>query len=150
MVIDRLRNAAGYYGLGRRLQAAFEYLQRNELHRRELGRYEINGGSVYALVQQYSTKPREQGRLEAHRRYMDVQYLLEGAERIGYANLESLRVVQPYDEAKDVLFCEGEADLLLLRAGSFALFGPQDAHMPGLLVAAPQTVKKVVVKVMVG
>jgi YhcH/YjgK/YiaL family protein len=148
MVVDRLSNAPMYHGLGKRMEAALEYLRKTDFSRIAPGRYEIDGANVYALVQEYLTKPKEQGRLEAHRRYVDVQYVVEGVERMGYASLEGLKVSQAYDEAKDCLFLEGDADFFLAPAGTFAIYGPQDAHMPGIAIERPERVKKVVVKVL--
>ncbi len=86
----------------------------------------------------------------AHRRYLDVQYVAEGTERIGYAPLtEQWKVVEPYDEAKDVAFYDARGDLIEVPAGSFAIFGPQDIHAPGLVGGTLPVVRgvlKVVVK----
>jgi YhcH/YjgK/YiaL family protein len=146
MVIDQLKNASFYSGLHTGLNTAFHYLQNTDLARIEPGKYEIEGSNVYALVQEYETKPKEKGRWEAHRRYMDVQYVFKGAERIGYANLEQLKAVE-YDEAKDFLALTGDGDFFGVRAGTFVILAPQDGHMPGIAVGGPQPVKKVVVKV---
>ena len=113
------------------------------------GRHAIDEDRIFALVQDYETKPREAGRWEAHRRYCDVQFVASGVEFIGVAPLDGMRVVEAYDEAKDVAFFEGEGDLVTLRAGSFAIFWPHDAHMPGVAAGGPTAVRKVVVKVAV-
>ena len=149
MIIDRIDNAPLYVGLGKRIAAALEYLRQTDFARLAPGRYDLDGDNVYALVQEYTTKPRDKGRWEAHRRYIDVQYLAAGIERIGYANAQRLTVTEAYDAAKDALFLEGEGDFLLMRPGMFMMLAPEDAHMPGLAAAAPAPAKKVVVKVLV-
>ena len=146
MMIDQLKNASLYSGLRKGLDTAFQYLQNTDLSRIEPGKYEIDGSNVYALVQEYETKPREKGRWEAHRQYMDVQYVFKGVERIGYANLEHLKALQ-YDEAKDFLALSGDGDFFIVREGTFVILAPQDGHMPGIALTGPQLVKKVVVKV---
>jgi len=148
MIIDRLTNASSYWNVHRRLSAAFEYLRKTDLSKAEPGSYEIDGRKLYVLVQQYETKPKERGRWEAHRRYIDVQYVHGGQELFGYATLSDLNP-RHYDEAKDFLSLEGEGkgDFFLLREGTFVILLPQDAHMPGIALAAPQPVKKFVVKV---
>jgi len=148
VIVDKLSNARSYSALGGGIVAALDYLRKTDFSALAPGRYELDGDKLYALVQQYDSKPREQGRLEAHRRYIDVQYVAEGAERMGYGNVDDLKVVTEYDGTKDALFLQGESDFVVMHAGSFAVFWPQDAHMPGIALQAPQRVKKVVLKVL--
>jgi YhcH/YjgK/YiaL family protein len=148
MIIDRLDKASFYRGVHKRLAAAFDYLKETDLAKVEPGTYEIEGRKVYVMVQQYDTKPKEKGRWEAHRRYIDVQFVHQGVELFGYANLRDLKE-GPYDEAKDFLSLQGEGrgDFFRVSQGTFVILFPQDAHMPGMAVSAPQPVKKFVVKV---
>ena len=112
---------------------------------------EIDGRKVYVMVQQYETKPMEKGRWEAHRKYIDVQYVHQGAELFGYANLQDLKAGS-YDEAKDFLLLQGEGkgDFFRVGEGTFVILFPQDGHMPGMAISTPQPVKKFVVKVAIG
>ena len=158
MIIDQLKNVqSGFYpnllasvagdaGLAQRLQAAFHYLQTADLANTPPGRVEIDGNRVFARVQEYNTKPRTQGFWEAHRQYLDVQYVVSGLEHMGFANIEQL-TAGAYDAAKDFLPLDGAGSFVLLPAGMFTVFMPQDGHMPGIAVNEPQPVKKVVVKV---
>jgi YhcH/YjgK/YiaL family protein len=146
MVIDQLKNAHHYYKLGEGIAAALRYLQNTDPTKVEPGRYVLDGDQLYAMVQQYDTKPKAQGFWEAHRKYIDVQYVAQGAEHMGFAHLSQLRP-QPYDEEKDFLKLEGEGEFVLMRAGTFVILGPEDAHMPGMAVDQPRPVRKVVVKV---
>jgi YhcH/YjgK/YiaL family protein len=100
-------------------------------------------------VQQYQTKPLAEGKWESHRKYIDVQYVEEGVERIGWTPVAGLTVTEPYDEAKDIAFYQGDGDFVTVPAGSFVILFPDDAHMPGIAVDKPSPVKKVVVKVRV-
>ena len=68
------------------------------------GRYLIEGERVFALVSRYHTGPATEKRFETHRRYLDLQYLAQGRERILYLPLGGLEVETPYDEAKDITF----------------------------------------------
>jgi YhcH/YjgK/YiaL family protein len=151
MIIDRLEKASLYQGVHKRLAMAFDYLRKTELEKVEPGTQEIDGRKVYVMVQRYETKPMEKGRWEAHRKYIDVQYVHQGAERFGYANVLDLKPGN-YDEAKDFLSLEGEGkgDFFLVRQGTFVILFPQDGHMPGMAVSTPQPVKKFVVKIAVG
>ncbi len=146
MVIDQLKNASLYYNLGEGIAAALRYLQNTDATKVEPGRYALDGDKLYAMVQQYDTKPKAQGFWEAHRKYLDVQYVAQGTEHMGFAHFSQLRP-QPYDAEKDFLKLEGEGEFLLMRAGTFMILGPDDAHMPGMAVDQSQPVRKVVVKV---
>jgi YhcH/YjgK/YiaL family protein len=148
MIIDRLANSHLYAGLSPRIERAFQYLQQTDLQTIEVGKYEIDGKNLFALVQQYSTKPKAQGKWEAHRRYIDVQYIVQGREQIAYAHLSRLTQGE-YDAVKDFLPLSGEGDYLTLSSGDFMLLYPEDGHKPGLALADPSVVKKVVVKVAV-
>jgi YhcH/YjgK/YiaL family protein len=151
MIVDQLSNASLYLAVHKRLGSAFDYLKKTDLSKVDPGTYEIDGRKVYVMVQQYETKPMEKGRWEAHRKYIDVQYVHQGVERFGYANLLELKPGN-YDEAKDFLSLEGEGkgDFFLVRQGTFVILFLQDGHMPGMAVSTPQPVKKFVVKVAIG
>src|SRR5205085_4696393 len=118
MIVDRLGNASMYFGLGERLATALRYLQSTDLDAIQPGRYEVDGSRLFVLVQQYDTKPKEKGFWEAHRNYIDVQYVHQGVELIGYANLEYLKAGE-YDPARDFVPAEGQGEYFQLRAGCF-------------------------------
>jgi YhcH/YjgK/YiaL family protein len=146
MIVDRLANWASYRGIASRWMRALEFLRESDPASLALGRLELDGDRLFALVQDYTTKPADQCRWEAHRRYCDIQYVAQGTERIGVANLERMQVERPYDADRDVAFFTGSGDFLTLPAGSFAIFTPQDVHMPCLVADRPEMVRKVVVK----
>jgi YhcH/YjgK/YiaL family protein len=151
MIIDTLENAKLYSScLDGRLQAALEYLAGRDCAALPVGRHDIDGKRIYALVQHYETRPGEDGVWEAHRRYADVQFVAAGVERLGYAPLGLLTPTQAYAEDKDCALFAGSGDFFTLRAGAFAVFFPQDAHMPCRAAGAPAPVRKVVIKVAVG
>ena len=151
MIVDQLSDASLYLAVHRRLGIAFDYLQKIDLSKVDPGTYEIDGRKVYVMAQQYETKPMEKGRWEAHRKYIDVQYVHQGVERFGYANILELKPGN-YDEAKDFLSLEeeGKGFFFPVRQGTFVILFPQDGHMPGMAVSTPQPVKKFVVKVAIG
>ncbi len=150
MIVDLLDHAMSYRAVGPRVSAALNWLRRTDLARLAEGRHELDGDRLFAMVARYQTKPLELARWEAHRRYLDVQCVVAGVERVGYAPLlPELPVAEPYDPLKDIVYYEGAGDLIHLRAGQFAIFGPQDVHAPGLAAGdppTPGTVLKVVVK----
>lgn len=150
MILDRLDNSARYFGLGERIEMALKYLQANDCTKLPVGKIPIQGEQIYALVQDNTTKPLDQGVWEAHRKYIDVQFVAAGLEQMGYANIGSLTVKKPYDEQVDFALFDGHGTVVSVPAGSFTIFFPEDGHIPG--VAAndlPAAVRKVVVKVAV-
>ncbi|MEA2709814.1 MAG: hypothetical protein QOF78_2415 [Phycisphaerales bacterium] len=154
MILDRLEYSTHYAALGERFAAGFAYLREHDLATLPDGRYDIDGKNVIAIVQTYVSKPRAQGRWEAHRDHADIQFLVSGAERMGVTPMESMTLESPYDAEKDVEFYAdaggaggGGGKFFDVAAGEFALFFPHDVHMPSLAIASPQTVKKVVIKV---
>ncbi len=148
MIVDRLSNAGFYAGLHPLLKRGLEYLRRTDLEALEPGRHEIEGDDLFALVMDYETKPPDEARWEAHRRHLDIQCLVAGEERLGYADLARLEEGK-YDAGKDFLALSGRGDFLSLSRGMFVVFMPHDGHAPGLSLHAPRRVKKVVVKVKV-
>lgn len=149
MIIDHIERAPLYNGIGARIRAALEYLAKTDFSGMKDGRHDIDGDKVFALVQRYETKPRNQGKWETHRRYIDVQYVASGAEVMGYAPAGGLTVIQPYSGERDCTFYTGAGDFVTACAGTFIVFFPEDAHMPCLACETPVPVVKVVVKVAV-
>jgi len=146
MIVDTVGNAHFYRGLSPRIALAFDYLCGTALREVATGTFEIDGTEVYAILQDYDTLPPTHGVWEAHRRYIDLQYLVSGIERIGYAHVGRL-VPGVYDPTRDLLPFSGAGDFLTLVPGDFMLLFPWDAHMPRIAVNMSGIVKKVVVKI---
>lgn len=146
MIIDRIGNAHLYDALHPQFKRAFEYVNQIDINTIAAGRYEIDGEAMYALVQEYDTKLKAEGKWEAHRRYIDLQYVVQGVEGIGYANIHHLGQ-GVYDDSKDFLPLQGDGDLIPVRSGSFVLLFPEDAHMPGMAIGPSTPVKKIVLKI---
>jgi YhcH/YjgK/YiaL family protein len=148
MIADTLTNAGLYRGLGARIARALDLLGREDFRSMEPGKRDVDGTSLFYMVQTYSTKPREKGSWESHRKYIDVQYVVDGIERIGWAPLAGLSVTKPYSAETDAALYSGDGDFLLVQPGTFLILWPDDGHMPGIAVAEPVPVRKVVMKVL--
>ena len=146
MIIDRISNAHLYEHLSPRIKRAFEYLRRADLAPLAAGRHDIDGDMLYVMLSQYETKPKPQGAWEAHRRYIDLQVVVQGTEQIGYSHVSRLRP-GAYEADRDFVPLAGDGDFLTLTAGDFMLLFPQDGHMPGIAVGAPTPVQKAVFKI---
>lgn len=146
MLIDTLDQAERYGGLHPGLPAAFAVLRRADLATLAPGVREVDGSRLTCNVLREPARPRETVRLEVHRRYLDVQFALAGAEWFGWRALaECHQPAGEFDEARDVgFFRDPPAAWLPLPLGSFALFYPQDAHAP---LVGEGDLHKIVVKV---
>lgn len=147
MIVDDLANWRLYSHLSP-LREAFAHLESPEALKWPDRRLELDGERICAVPQGYLTRPDEQGKWEAHRRYVDIQYMVSGQERMGWAPVSTLVPAGTFDPARDVGFYTGSGDFLTVREGMFAVFFPHDAHMPCLHVdGACRPVRKIVIKV---
>ncbi len=151
MILDTLDHADWYHHLGEGFRLAFEYLRSEEAARVEPGRHDLDGDRVFVNVQEYTTRPASDGLWEAHRKYADIQAIVRGRERIGYAPLAEMVEDRAYDGEADVAFYRdegGAGSTLVAREGMFAIFLPRDVHMPCLVDGAAGAVRKAVAKVL--
>ena len=148
MIYDKIDNRGLYVGVSEDLRLGLEYLK-NVSSDVELGVHELSS-RMKAIVSEYTTKEENANGYEAHREWIDIQYLLEGSEKICCLPLEYLKETKAYDASMDAAFYEetGVAGQeMLVGYGYFAVFFPQDGHKPGLCAGECEAVKKVVVKV---
>ena len=145
MILDTLKNAAHYAGLRDGCSEAFGFLDQPGLENLPDGKYEILDGRIFAIVNRTQGRELADGQLEAHRKYIDIQYIISGAESMGWSPREGLTNSIPYDQEKDLEFFEGKPEsIVCVPPGSFAIFLPSDAHQP-LIGNGP--IHKVIIKV---
>jgi hypothetical protein len=87
------------------------------------------------------------GKWEAHKKYIDIQFIVNGKEKMGYSHKNKMIVTHEYNSDKDALYLKGEGNYLVAEAGYFAIFFPTDVHMPCIALNLSTPVKKVVIKV---
>ena len=151
MILDTLDHAARYEALNSRFSKAFAFLRTVD-GSQVLGRHDLDGDHCFALVQTYETKPLEKAKFEAHRKYIDVQFIFSGRETILWAPLAAMtEETMAYTEEKEAALWKLVPDVtpLHMSAGHFAILYPQDAHAPCIEWEKPEQVFKVVVKVAV-
>ena len=102
------------------------------------------GGRV--LVQRITSKPAEGALLEAHKNFLDIQYIPEATETMGWAPIEKLEVAKEYNDVKDAWLFAGECDLVDIRPGYCYVVYPEDAHAPGVHRDEVKEYSKIVVK----
>jgi len=146
MIIDTLGQASRYGALHPGLAKALEHLVRANVADLAMGEHELEGRRLYMIAAEDPGRTREGARLEAHRRYIDIQIVVSGTEVIGWRRLEECEGVgEAYDAEKDIGFFTDEPTAWLeLSPGTFAIFFPDDAHAP---LAGEGLGRKVVVKV---
>jgi len=142
MVLGTLAQSGRYAALHPAFARAFAFLASTDLAALETGRNPIDGDALFVIIDRKDGRGREHARLEAHRRYIDIQLTVSGEEEIGWTPLASCEAPEgAFDESKDIVFF-GDAPSAWLRVppASFAIFFPEDAHAPlggrGALVKA--------------
>jgi YhcH/YjgK/YiaL family protein len=126
---------------------AFGFLRTHDLVKLPTGKYLLAGDSAFVSVTEGPLKEFEKTQWEAHKKYIDVQYVARGKEKIGVAPVSKATVTEPYNAEKDVAHFKSEGKYYVAEPGTFFIFFPQDAHRPTIKVDVPEE-KKVVVKVM--
>lgn len=146
MIFDVLDNAHRYQNLNQRFAKAIEFLRRSDLKNLPEGKYEIDGEHIYAIVSKGPGRKKENAQLEIHMRYIDIQFVLAGTDEMGWKSRSRCKeAAGEYDQKNDVQCFKDEPDTWFSTGfGAFAIFFPEDAHMP---LISPGMLHKVVVKV---
>lgn len=148
MILDTLKNKEQYASLHPRFKAVFDYIDTHDLASMELGRHDIDGDNIFVMVQEIELRPREQARLELHRKYIDIQLVLRGPEEVfGWSEKKDcLTAETEFDEAKDIqLFTDKPQCFYTVREGQFSILFPEDGHAPML---GEGVVKKCIFKIL--
>ncbi|HEY5993893.1 MAG TPA: YhcH/YjgK/YiaL family protein [Gallionellaceae bacterium] len=148
MIFSALSQSARYAALHPLFQRAFDYIRDTDLYHMAPGRYPILGDDLIVIVEQVAAKTREQARLEAHRKYIDIQLVLEGDEAMGWKPLADCHnPVGEHSMEKDIrFFHDAPSSWVAVPPDHFCIFFPEDAHAP--LLGSGQ-IKKVIFKVAV-
>lgn len=149
MILDSLDHAQLYEGLHPGFAEGFAFIREHAEDDLPLGEYQICEG-VYAKVQRLPLYRQEERKWEAHRDYIDIQFVKKGTEGIGAALLEKMTEIIPYSQERDIAFYSGEGNICKVCQGEFIVLYPHDSHMPTLQVQEGlREVDKIVVKVRV-
>jgi len=148
MIFSSLSQSSRYAALHPLFQRAFDYIRDNDLYALAPGRYHLAGDDLIAIVEQVPGKAREAARLEAHRRYIDIQLVLEGVDEMGWKPLaDCLNPVGEHSVEKDIrFFLDAPASWIAVSPDHFCIFFPEDAHAP---LVSSGLVRKVIFKVAV-
>ncbi|MGL5433949.1 MAG: YhcH/YjgK/YiaL family protein [Lachnospiraceae bacterium] len=143
MIVDKLENIMFYNNMVNHLETAMEAIKNwREL---DIGKYPFEGG--FFMIQKGQTKFIEEGTFEAHRKYLDIQIVVEGSEEVAWADIGDLSVEIPYNEEKDAERLNGPKDhTMLITEGMFYIAFPHDAHKPISHTKKEQHYTKIVIK----
>ena len=152
MIFDKIENISDYFEELPLLKKVEDFVVDFKNGQLADGTYEIDGKRVFAMVQSYRTRQQTHEMMfEAHKKYIDLQYIVNGIEKIRWARLDSVDLVEEkYSTDGDIAFYEGDAMFdFTLTKGTFLLLYPEDAHLPGLSAQKDVNVRKIVFKIQV-
>ena len=148
MILSALSQSPSYAALHPLFPRAFDYIRNTDLFALAPGRYNIVGDDLIAIVERVQAKTKEVAKLEAHRKYIDIQLVLEGDETMGWKPLaDCLNPVSEHSMEKDIrFFHDAPASWVAVPPDHFCIFLPEDAHAP---LVGDGTIRKVIFKVAV-
>ena len=126
---------------------AFAFIKNNDLEKLAKGKYPIDGEHVFASITEDATKDFDKTNWESHRNYIDLQYIIEGEEKIGVSPVAKATVTKPYNEKHDAANYTADGKIYSAVPGTFFLFFPSDAHRPSITPGGNKVVKKLVIKI---
>jgi len=154
MLTTGLDNAIVQVAFSEGIKKALDFLRDKRYQELPDGKIDIDGDRVYAIIQSYESKmERHNPIFEAHRKYIDIQYVASGSEILGWAPLDTVTITVPYDQEKDALLGTVPVDewtAVRFTEGQVIVLYPTDAHAPSLAVDQPETIKKIVMKIALG
>lgn len=146
MILDHMKNIDNYKFLSNPIIRALEQIRDTDFSKLEDCTYEVDGRDLFFFIQSYDTKP-VNDTPEAHRQYIDIQYMISGTEQMGIAQLDTAVEIEARPQ-NDIWFYHSPMDFITVSEGMFAVFFPNDAHAPCISPAAgANPVRKCVFKV---
>jgi biofilm protein TabA len=148
MILSTLSGADRYIALHPRFAAAFTFLRGTDLQSLAPGKHAVQGEEIFAIVEACAGRRREEARLECHRRYIDIQLVLEGVDEMGWKPVvECVQPATDYDAARDIrFFNDVPSSWIAAPPGAFCVFFPEDAHAP---LVSTGMIRKLVMKIAV-
>ncbi|MBL7764363.1 MAG: YhcH/YjgK/YiaL family protein [Chitinophagaceae bacterium] len=150
MITGSLSQLYLYKTIHPNLEKAIEYILKADFNHMPTGKYEIDSDEIFYMVNEYNTKAPAECEPERHRKYTDIQIMIEGEEKFGYTAFRQQQPATDFLPDNDVAFFsipELQLNYITLSSGQFIIFFPDDIHQPEVYSNTPSPVKKVVVKV---
>ena len=133
-----------------KLTEALDYIQNLDKSTLTPGKHEVNDEFFYNYME-YEAKEPTDSIYEAHKNYVDIQYIVEGQERVDVSFEAYMELDTPYDAEKDIMFFKNPTESFsrILGADEYIIVLPHELHKPGQKVGENGNVKKIVGKVRV-
>lgn len=141
MIVCPWKDISRYASVIPGLEEAVEAV--NSLTSYEPKTYPLSGGNRFFVTLGPTKEP---DLAEAHRNYLDIQYIVKGKEVMGWADLADCTLEGEFNAEKDVGKYSGNFEYLTVREGICYVAYPEDAHMPGRHLDVPNDFVKVVIK----
>ena len=145
MIIGAKKELNNYKSLNCRIAAAIDFIMLFDENKPD-GRYEIDGDNLYANVVTINASKDEKVVFEAHKKYIDLQYVISGSECMVYAQTEKCSVTKQYTDDSDYLLLEGNGNKMVVNKNDFYIVYPFDAHAPGHF-CGDEKIRKIIVKI---
>jgi len=132
IIINKLQHAERYLKMHPAFEKAFTFLRQDGLAELSKGRYKIDGDRLFCIIDKSPGRSHSEAKLEAHRKYIDIQYVIAGTDEMGWKPTADCKLIDAeYDDDKDIMFFNDQPNSWTpVPAGSFVIFFPQDAHAP--------------------
>ncbi len=149
MIADKIKRMESYPELRDSAKLIKDFIGKVKEENLPDGKYELQGEDLFALVQRYETREKKTSRMESHRKYIDLQYMLSGEEMFYCAFAEDLTIAEDKFEQNDIGFFEpcNEEIGIHLKEDMFVYLLPSDAHMPCCQIEGAKAVEKIVFKI---
>lgn len=148
--INKRSMAIYYHKNPKHWEQAFRFLKEADLKKLPIGKQELEGKHLFIAVSEYDSKDLNETKYESHKKYIDIQYVISGEEKMGITTLDKVEPDGIYDEEKDLAFYHStEGEYHNATPGNFLVFFPEDVHRPSVKVGESVPVKKAVVKLLI-
>lgn len=147
MIVDTLSHLVEQKPWDSKIHKGVQFLQNTDFSNQPTGVHLVDD-EIFYVVAEYETKSAAECFWEAHEKYLDFHYIIEGSEKIGHEQIERLTVKEAYNADKDAVFLTGEVNsVVAVSQGDVLVCYPQDAHMTGIALQEKVKVRKVILKV---
>lgn len=150
MFYSKIDSDLNKFLLPKKIQQAIQILATTDFTQLEVGEYAVEGDEMYYQVIDTETKPVEENYPEIHQRYVDIQFLVRGKEKIGFSSMhDANEVKEELLASRDIIFFQDtqHESFIDMQEGNFAIFYPNDVHRPACINEKQQKIRKVVFKV---
>ena len=152
MIITNVNNEIQNKSLAKDIRFCIEFAKKNENKILSLVNvsYDVGYNNIKMNLGKYFTKSENEKFWESHKKYLDVQIMINGTEKVAINDIRDMGV-KSFDEEKDLTILEGDKAFdIIMKTGDVLVFFPNDVHKPELNVSENDdsgNIRKIVTKV---